>query len=133
MNEQAINRSGGGEVTGRGAWAATVGILAAFLLVGVLVWAIHSRTEPAPLGADKAAARAKALAELRAAEAEALGSPAWIDRAKGIVRLPIDQAMMLVERDWGRNPAAARSNLIARVEKATAAPPKAPEKPSPWE
>jgi hypothetical protein len=41
--------------------------------------------------------------------------------------------MMLVEREWAQNPAAARSNLIARVEKATAAPPKAPEKPSPFE
>jgi hypothetical protein len=40
--------------------------------------------------------------------------------------------MKLVERQW-QNPPAARSNLIARVEKATAPPPKPPEQPSPFE
>jgi len=119
--------------TGRIAWAYTAGILGSFLIVAALAWAIHRYAQPPPLGEDRAAVRAKALAELRAAEAEALGSAAWIDQAKGIVRLPIQAAMLLVEREWGQNPAAARSNLIARVEKATAAPPKAPEKPSPFE
>ena len=109
------------------------GILGAFLIVGALAWAIHRYAQPPPLGEDRAAVRAKALAELRAAEAEALASPAWIDQAKGLVRLPIEQAMKLAEREWGQNPAAARSNLIARAEKATATPPKAPEKPSPFE
>jgi hypothetical protein len=120
-------------VTGRIAWAYTAGILGSFLIVAALAWAIHRYTQPPPLGEDRAALRARTLAELRAAEAEALASPAWIDQPKGIVRLPIQQAMMLVERQWGQNPDAARSNLIARVEKATAAPPKAPEKPSPFE
>ena len=78
-------------------------------------------------------ASAKALAELRAAEADALANPAWLDQAKGVVRLPIAEAMRMVERDWGQNPAAARSNLIDRVEKATALPPKVPEKPSAFE
>jgi hypothetical protein len=112
-------------------WATTTGILGAFLIVAALAWAIHKYTEPPPLGEDRAAVRAKALADLRAAETQALTSPAWIDQPKGIVRLPIEQAIMLVERDWGKNPSAARSNLIARVEKATAVAPKAPEKPSP--
>jgi O-acetyl-ADP-ribose deacetylase (regulator of RNase III) len=114
-------------------WAYAAGILGAFLIVAALAWAIHRYAQPLPLGEDRAAVRAKALGELRAAEAEALASPAWVDQAKGIVRLPIQQAMMLVEREWGQSPAAARSNLIARVEKATAAAPKAPEKPSPFE
>jgi hypothetical protein len=48
------------------------------------------------------------------------------------VRLPINEAMKLALREW-QNPAAARSNLIARVEKATAVPPAAPAKPSPFE
>ena len=48
------------------------------------------------------------------------------------MRLPIAEAMKLALREW-QNPAAARSNLIARVEKATAAPPTAPAKPSPFE
>ena len=76
--------------------------------------------------------RKKALADLRAAEASELDSYGWVDQAKGVVRLPIAEAMKLALRDW-QNPAAARSNLIARVEKATAVPPPAPAKPSPFE
>ena len=110
-----------------------VGILGAFFLVGALVLGVRSLLQPAPLGEDRAAVRAKALAEIRAAEAEAMSTPAWIDAAKGIVRLPVQEAMAIVARDWGQNPAAARTNLIARVEKANAVPPKAPEKPSAFE
>jgi hypothetical protein len=55
-----------------------------------------------------------------------------VDQGKGLVRLPIVEAMKLVERKW-QNPAEARKDLIARVEKATALPPKAPEKPSAFE
>ena len=106
-----------------------IAILGAFLIVGVLAWAIHQYTQPAPLGEDRAAVRAKALAELRAAEADALQHVGWIDQGKGLVRLRIDDAMNIVLRDW-QNPAAARSNLIARVEKATYVPPPPPPKPS---
>jgi hypothetical protein len=113
------------------AWV--IGIAGSFLIVAALVWVMQRYTQPAALNAQRAAERAKALGELRAAETEALEHAGWMDQAKGIVRLPIEEAMRLVERDWGQNPAAARSNLIARVEKATAAPPKAPEKPSQFE
>ena len=89
-------------------------------------------TQPPPLGEDRVALRKKALAELRAAEASELDSYGWVDQAKGVVRLPIAEAMKLALREW-QNPAAARSNLIARVEKATAVPPPAPAKPSPFE
>jgi hypothetical protein len=110
-----------------------VGILGSFLIVAALVWAMRHYTQPAPLGEDRAAVRARTLVELRAAETEALTTPAWIDQTKGLVRLPIAQAMSMVQQQWGQNPAAGRSNLVARVEKATAAPPKAPEKPSQFE
>ena len=89
-------------------------------------------TQPPPLGEDRVAARKKALAELRAAEASDLTSYGWVDQSKGVVRLPINEAIQLALRDW-QNPVAARSNLIARVEKATAAPPAAPAKPSAFE
>jgi hypothetical protein len=108
------------------------GILGSFLIVAALVWAMRHYTQPAPLGEDRIAVRRKALNELRAAEAEELSTYAWLDQAKGIVRLPIAEAKKLALRDW-QNPAAARSNLIARVEKATAPPPRAPEKPSAFE
>jgi hypothetical protein len=110
-----------------------VATLGAFLIVALLVWAMRYYTQPAPINANRAAERAKALAELRAAEAESLHTTAWLDQGKGVVRLRIDDAMKLVEDKWGRDPAAARSNLIVRVEKATAVPPPAPAKPSLFE
>jgi hypothetical protein len=93
---------------------------------------MHRHTQPAPLGEDRKAMRAKNLSELRAAEHEALTTIAWIDQPKGLVRLRIEDAMTLVERAW-QNPPAARSNLIARVEKATFVPPPPPAQPSPFE
>jgi hypothetical protein len=112
--------------------AYVIGVLGSFLIVAALVWAMRHYTQPAPLGEDRVAIRRKALAELRATEADELNNYAWLDQGKGIVRLPIAEAMKLTLRGW-QDPAAARSNLIARVEKATALPPKAPEKPSQFE
>lgn len=125
MNEQAARD--------RTVWAYIAGIVGSFLVLAGLAWAIHYYMQPPPLGEDRAAVRAKALAELRAADTEALEHPGWVDPTKGIVRLPIAEAMKLVEQQWGRDPATGRSNLIARVEKATAVAPKPPEKPSPYE
>jgi hypothetical protein len=109
-----------------------LGILGSLLIVAALVWAMQRYTQPPPLGEDRVAVRKKALADLRAAEATELENYGWIDQAKGVVRLPIAEAMKLALRDW-QDPAAARSNLIARVEKATAVPPAAPAKPSAFE
>jgi len=108
------------------------GILGSFLIIAALVWAMQRYTQPPPLGADRVAVRKKALAELRAVETSGLDSYGWVDQGKGVVRLPIAEAMKLALRE-GQNPAAARSNLISRVEKATAAPPAAPAKPSQFE
>lgn len=117
----------------RTACAYIAGILGSFLIVAMLVWAMRHYVHNPALGAQRAAERAKALMELRAAEAEALERPGWVDPVKGIVRLPIATAMEMVQRDWAADPAAARSNLIARVEAATVPPPRAPEKPSQFE
>ncbi len=115
-----------------GLCAYIVAVIGAFLIMAGLVWMMRSYTRPEPLGEDRAALRRKSLAELRAANTEALTSYGWQDQTRGVVRLPIAEAMKLVERQW-QNPAAARSNLIARVEKATAPLPKVPEKPSQFE
>ena len=86
---------------------------------------------PVPaIDADRAAVRAKALAEIRAAETQALNHAGWIDENRGLVRLPIDVAMQITEREW-QDPAAARSNLTARVEKATAPAPQLRKNPAP--
>ena len=115
------------------AWLAyVIGILGSFLIVAALVWAMQRYTQAPPLGQDRIAVRKKALADLRAAEANELENYGWVDQTKGVVRLPIADAMQLTLREW-QNPAAARSNLISRVEKATAVPAPAPAKPSQFE
>ena len=102
----------------------TIAVLGTFLIVAGLVWVMIHYTRPAPLGDERANERRKALMELRAANEEILNNPnyVWQDQNKGIVRMPINQAVELSLKLW-QNPAAARSNLIARVEKATAVAP----------
>ena len=126
MNETSSNNNGRG-------YSVTVAVVVASLIFVALVWKMREYTTPAPLGAERATERTKALHELRAAEADALNNVGWIDQTKGLVRIPIAEAMKLSETAWHNNPSQARSNLIARVEKATALPPKAPEKPSAFE
>lgn len=104
-------------------------IVGALLIVLVLIWAMRQFMQPPPLNQNRAAERAKALAELRAQEHQDLSTAGWIDQNKGLVRLPIDEAMKIVEREWGHNAPAARSNLIARVEKANPPPPPPPANP----
>ena len=104
------------------------GIVGALLIVGALSWAMYNYMQPEPLGKNRAEERAKALTELQAADNDALHNVGWVDPTKGLVRLRIEDAMQMVERDW-QNPAAARSNLIARVEKASPPPPPPPASP----
>jgi hypothetical protein len=116
----------------RAVWPVGVAFLIACLLFAAIVATVkYSATVPA-IDADRAAVRARALAEIRAAETQALNQPGWIDENRGLVRLPISVAMQITEREW-QNPAVARSNLTARVEKATAPAPPAPAKPNPFE
>jgi len=108
------------------------GILGAFLVVLGLVGAMKYYTRPAPLNQARIEDRKKALAEIRAEEARGLSTYEVTDPGKGLVRLKIDRAIELTIEDY-KNPAAARTNLIARAEKAAAAPPKPPEAPSKFE
>jgi len=110
-------------------------IAGTFLIVAALVYVIRQYTQPAPLGQTRIQERKKALADLQAANADVLNNYAWQDQAKGLVRLKIAEAMRLTVQEY-QNPAAARSNLTARADKAFAPPPpapKVPEKPNPFE
>ena len=109
--------------------AYSIAVVGAFLIVAGLVWVMYLYTRPEPLAEDRAVFRRKTLAEVQAADAEALDTPAyaWQDQSKGVVRMPIKDAMELSLR-WWQNPAQARSNLIARVEQAFYVPPPPPTK-----
>jgi hypothetical protein len=107
-------------------------VVGSFLIVGLLVWAMYRYTRPPEIAQNRAAERRKFLGEIRAAEIETLNNYGWVDQGKGIVRLPIGRALELTLQE-AQNPMAARSNLVARAEKAGAVPPKAPEQPSKYE
>jgi hypothetical protein len=109
-----------------------IAILGTFLIVGWLVALMIKYTKPAPIGQERAEERRKAAVQLEADNTQALNNYAWQDQGKAIVRLPVERALQLTLEE-SKNPAAARSNLLARLEKATAAPPKAPAQPSPYE
>jgi len=94
-------------------------VLAALLLFGRYAAA---QFRLARLDQAQIAQRLTNLAELRAADRLALETPAWLDRSNNLVRLPIQRAMELTEQQW-QNPAAGRSNLLLRLDKATAPPP----------
>ena len=116
----------------RAVWPVGVAFLIACFLFAVIVTAVKFSTTVPAIDADRAAVRVKALAEIRAAENQALNHSGWINQDRGLVRLPISVAMQITEREW-QDPATARSNLTARVERAAAPAPKAPEKPSAFE
>ena len=107
-------------------------IIGCLLIVGVLIQMVIRHTMPATLGQERADFRAKNLAELRAANAEILTTYAYVDQQRGIVRLPIAQAMKLIVAEW-QDPGAGRAVLVARQEQASKPLPKAPAKPSEFE
>ena len=101
----------------RTVWPAGLLFIAGCFLFAVLAVKVRLSVPVPAVDADRAAVRSKALAEIRAAENQALNQAGWIDRSRGLVRLPIEVAMQITERE-GQNPVAERSNLLARVEKA---------------
>jgi hypothetical protein len=106
-------------------------VVACLLFVALVVIVKISVSVPA-IDADRAAVRSKGLADIRAMEAVALATPGWVDHDRGIVRLPIEDAIQIYEQD-AQNPNAARADLIARAGKAAAPLPKVAPKPSAFE
>jgi hypothetical protein len=108
-------------------------ILATILLMAFLVRQMINYTRPAPVGADRAAARVKDNATIRQDSAAALQSYGWANQANGIARLPIDEAMKMTVQGYTKNAADFRKDMLTRVDKANVAPPKPPEKPNQYE
>jgi hypothetical protein len=109
-----------------------IGLLFAFMLMFQVVRGMYREEYRGPAGAARAADRLKARRDLEAKSAAMLNSPGWVNSNKAIVRLPITRAMQLTVEAY-QNPEAARSNLVARSDKASAPEPQAPPKPSEFE
>ncbi len=105
-----------------------VAIAGCFLIMSWLVWYMNDRTSPGPLGEDRAGARRDALKAVSEADEAGLIAYGWVNKEEGIVQIPVERAMELVEQEW-HNPAQAREQLIQRAALSFKAPP-APEAPA---
>jgi hypothetical protein len=106
-------------VHSRAPFSTWVGIVLLFALFGVIVLAVIG---PAPRGSDYEETRAKKRAELlktsREEAEKALTTYGWIDKNKGVARIPIERAMELTVAE------------LAQQKPAPAGPIAAPEPPA---
>ncbi len=109
MKTEQINRASG----------AAISFILAIVLFAALAALLKLLPQPPAIDADRADLRYSALAEMRTNEDATLTTLKLIDRQRGIVQLPIETAMKMAATKWS-DPAAARADLGARVDKATA-------------
>jgi len=102
---------------------AAVGFIAGSLIFIVLVVIVKACATVPAIDAVRAATISSALYQIHTNEVASLDSATWIDRSRGIVRLPISTALQLAAQEW-RDPAQARADLIARAKRASAPAPK---------
>jgi len=114
---------------------AWLGIVLLFLFFGIFVLVLIAAT---PHGdtyeAKRAQARKEKVKTTRDAATKELSSYAWVDKAKGVARIPIDRAMQLTMRDLAsKKPAAANPIETAALTPAPApvASPAPPVSPAP--
>ena len=106
-------------------WIYAIGVGGTFLIMALLVGIMYRFTRPPDLRTTRGEERRKNLVELNSTTREQIENYAWLDESKGIVRLPVAKDMQLTLDQWP-DPAAARSNLLERLAKATFKPPEAP-------
>jgi len=73
---------------------ASVGGFSIFLIILVVAY-LPNKAAPAGDGVKTPAERKAALAELRGKEQTAATTYAWVDKDKGVVRLPLERAVEL--------------------------------------
>ena len=113
-------------------WVWVTAIAGTFLLMGALIAYVREDIQPEPIAAGRAKERKENRIAIQNAGTEQLSNVGWLDQSKGMVRLSVDQAMQLTIREW-QNPAAARSNMLARSAAAVAASAPPPPPPNPYE
>jgi hypothetical protein len=100
-----------------------LGIVLLFTLFGVIVLAVIG---PGPRGSDYEETRAKKRMEnlktAREEAAKALTTYGWIDKNKGVARIPIDRAMELTVAELAQQKPAPAGPIAAPEPQAAAAP-----------
>lgn len=110
-----------------------VGVLGAFVVMGVLVSALKHYTTVPSVNQARAVERLKIRDDARQKAKAELETTAYLgDKTNGIVRLPNSVATALAVK-LGQDPAKARAELLARAAKAFYVPPPPPEPKSAFE
>ena len=108
-----------------GAW---LGVVLLFLFFGIFVYVLVAAT---PHGNNyeqkRAEARKKKLNDARNTATQELNSYAWVDKGKGVARIPIDRAMQLTLRDLASKKPEPANPITAPTE----APPPTAASPAP--
>src|SRR4029453_12107398 len=109
-----------------------LGIVLLFALFGVIVLAVIG---PAPRGSDYEQKRSKKRAELLKTSREAVGKAlttyAWIDKNKGVARIPIERAMELTVAELAQQKPAPAGPIAAPEPQAQPAASPSPAQASP--
>jgi hypothetical protein len=108
----------------RAPWSAWFGIVLLFALFGVIVLAIIG---PSPRGTDYEETRAKKRIEnlktLREETDKALTTYGWVDKNKGVARIPVERAMELTVAELAKQkPAPAGPIAKPQAQPSTSAP-----------
>jgi hypothetical protein len=106
----------------RAPWSVWFGIVLLFALFGVMVLAIIG---PTPRGTDYEEARAKKRVEnlktLREEADKTLTTYGWVDKSKGVARIPIERAMELTVIDLANQKPAPAGPIATPATEAPAA------------
>lgn len=107
----------------RAPFSTWLGIVLLFALFGIIVLAVIG---PAPRGSDYEEMRTKKrlenLKKLREETEKTLNSYGWVDKNKGVARIPIDRAMELTIAELAQQKPAAAGPIATPQPQATAAP-----------
>src|SRR6266487_1006462 len=116
----------------RASWSVWFGIVLLFALFGVIVLAIIG---PAPRGSDYEETRAKKRVEnlktLREEADKALTTYGWIDKNKGLARIPVERAMELTVAELAKQKPAPAGPIATPEAQATASAPAGATSPAP--
>jgi hypothetical protein len=116
----------------RAPWSAWFGIVLLFALFGVIVLAIIG---PTPRGNDYEEVRAKKRMEnlktLREEADKSLNTYGWIDKNKGVARIPIERAMELTVADLAKQKPAPAGPIATPAAQPAASAPASAASPAP--
>jgi hypothetical protein len=116
----------------RASFRAWLGIVLLFLFFGIFVLVLVAAT---PHGNDyeakRAEAREKKLNDARKTANQELNSYSWVDKGKGVARIPIERAMQLTLQDLAAKKPEPANPIATPAQQAAPAPSAAPISPAP--